>query len=326
MVAQSSLSHKYHDQRPRRTCLCRSAPRTLTHLQALEAESIHIIREVAAEFAKPVMLYSIGKDSSVMLRLAQKAFYPGPIPFPLLHIDTQLQIPRDARFPRHLPERASAPKSWSGGTKKRMANGANPFTLGTQKCCALLKTRSAAGRSGELGVRCGVRRRPSRRREIAREGTDLLVPRCVRAMGPEEPAAGVVEPLQRPHRQRRVDPRLSAFELDRARRVAVHPSGKHSDRSAVFRERARDARARRHADPGRAQSAAAARREDADGDVAHALARLHVLHGRDPVDARRRFQKIIGELFLMRRSERENRVIDHDQEGSMEMKKREGYF
>src|ERR1700756_1463187 len=64
-----------------------AAPR-LSHLQRLEAESIHIFREVAAEFQKPVMLYSIGKDSSVMLRLAQKAFFPGPIPFPLLHIDT----------------------------------------------------------------------------------------------------------------------------------------------------------------------------------------------------------------------------------------------
>ena len=60
----------------------------ISHLQALEAESIHILREVAAEFQRPVMLYSIGKDSSVMLRLAQKAFYPGPIPFPLLHVDT----------------------------------------------------------------------------------------------------------------------------------------------------------------------------------------------------------------------------------------------
>ena len=60
----------------------------LTHLRALEAESIHILREVVAEFAKPVMLYSIGKDSSVMVRLAQKAFYPGKLPFPLLHVDT----------------------------------------------------------------------------------------------------------------------------------------------------------------------------------------------------------------------------------------------
>src|SRR6266498_1207862 len=61
---------------------------TLTHLRMLEAESIHILREVFAEFQRPVMLYSIGKDSSVMVRLAQKAFHPGRIPFPLLHVDT----------------------------------------------------------------------------------------------------------------------------------------------------------------------------------------------------------------------------------------------
>ena len=60
----------------------------LTHLKQLEAESIHIIREVAAEFSNPVMLYSIGKDSSVMLHLALKAFFPGKLPFPLLHVDT----------------------------------------------------------------------------------------------------------------------------------------------------------------------------------------------------------------------------------------------
>ncbi len=65
-----------------------SSSYNLTHLKVLEAESIHIIREVAAEFERPVMLYSIGKDSAVMLRLAQKAFYPGRLPFPLLHVDT----------------------------------------------------------------------------------------------------------------------------------------------------------------------------------------------------------------------------------------------
>ena len=64
----------------------------ISHLQALEAESIHILREVASEFQRPVMLYSIGKDSSVMLRLAQKAFHPGPIPFPLLHVDTSYKF------------------------------------------------------------------------------------------------------------------------------------------------------------------------------------------------------------------------------------------
>src|SRR5689334_6333391 len=71
---------------------------TLTHLRVLEAESIHILREVVAEFARPVMLYSIGKDSSVMVRLAQKAFYPGRIPFPLLHIDTTYKFREMVQF------------------------------------------------------------------------------------------------------------------------------------------------------------------------------------------------------------------------------------
>src|ERR1035438_4494816 len=70
----------------------------LNHLQALEAESISILREAVAEFARPVMLYSIGKDSSVMLRLAQKAFYPGKIPFSLLHVDTSYKFPEVIRF------------------------------------------------------------------------------------------------------------------------------------------------------------------------------------------------------------------------------------
>ena len=70
----------------------------LNHLRSLEAESIHILREATAEFSHPVMLYSIGKDSSVMLRLAQKAFFPGKIPFPLLHIDTSYKFPEMIRF------------------------------------------------------------------------------------------------------------------------------------------------------------------------------------------------------------------------------------
>src|SRR5690349_14203526 len=70
----------------------------LTHLQRLEAESIHIMREVAAEFANPVMLYSIGKDSSVMLHLALKAFYPSKPPFPLLHVDTTWKFKEMIQF------------------------------------------------------------------------------------------------------------------------------------------------------------------------------------------------------------------------------------
>src|SRR5689334_25310001 len=81
-----------------------TSTQTMTHLRALEAESIHIIREVAAEFSKPVMLYSIGKDSSVMLRLAQKAFYPGPLPFPLMHIDTRYKFREMIEFRDTYPK------------------------------------------------------------------------------------------------------------------------------------------------------------------------------------------------------------------------------
>ena len=86
--------------------------RKLTHLQALEAESIYILREAVAEFAHPVMLYSIGKDSSVMLRLAQKAFYPGKIPFPLLHIDTSYKFPEMIEFRDRYPK-----GDWSGADR-----------------------------------------------------------------------------------------------------------------------------------------------------------------------------------------------------------------
>lgn len=72
----------------------------LTHLKQLEAESIHIIREVAAEFDNPVMLYSIGKDSAVMLHLARKAFFPGKLPFPVMHVDTQWKFRGDVPLPR----------------------------------------------------------------------------------------------------------------------------------------------------------------------------------------------------------------------------------
>src|SRR3954471_4517155 len=75
-----------------------SDARTLTHLQQLGEEAIHIIREVAAEFSNPVMLYSIGKDSSVMVRLAQKAFYPARVPFPLLHVDTTWKFKAMTQF------------------------------------------------------------------------------------------------------------------------------------------------------------------------------------------------------------------------------------
>src|ERR1022692_2631656 len=115
--------------------------RCLSHLRALEAESIHILREVAAEFERPVMLYSIGKDSSVMVRLAQKAFHPGPIPFPLLHVDTTYKFQEMIEFRDRFCAEIGV-KLIVHTNRQAIDEGASPFRLGTQKCCGLLKTRA----------------------------------------------------------------------------------------------------------------------------------------------------------------------------------------
>ena len=102
------------------------------HLRALEAESIHIMREVVAEFERPVMLYSIGKDSSVLLRLAQKAFYPGPIPFPLLHIDTTYKFREMIEFRDRYAAEIGARLIVHTNTEA-IADGTQPFLVGTKR-------------------------------------------------------------------------------------------------------------------------------------------------------------------------------------------------
>src|ERR671937_1480814 len=113
----------------------------LTHLRALEAESIHVLREVVAEFSKPVMLYSIGKDSSCMVRLAQKAFYPGKIPFPLLHIDTTYKFREMIEFRDRFVKSIGA-RLIVHTNKEAIAEGTQPFLVGTKACCGALKTKS----------------------------------------------------------------------------------------------------------------------------------------------------------------------------------------
>jgi sulfate adenylyltransferase subunit 2 len=113
----------------------------LTHLKALEAESVHIIREVAAEFERPVMMYSIGKDSAVMLRLAQKAFHPGRLPFPLLHVDTTWKFRAMIEFrDRYCREQNLDLKVWVNPEGK--AQNINPFDHGSKKHTDIMKTEA----------------------------------------------------------------------------------------------------------------------------------------------------------------------------------------
>lgn len=108
-----------------------------SYLKDLEEEAIHIIREAVAESENPVMLYSIGKDSSSMLRLAQKAFHPAPIPFPLMHIDTSYKFPEMYQFRNSIKEKIIVYRN-----EEAISELTNPFDIGMDKCCSLLKTKA----------------------------------------------------------------------------------------------------------------------------------------------------------------------------------------
>ena len=135
-----------------------------SHLQQLEAESIHVMREVIAECQRPVLLYSIGKDSSVLLRLAQKAFFPGPVPFPLLHIDTGYKFKEMIDFRDRYT--AELGLNLIVHTNRAALNeGANPFQWGTQRCCGALKTTALLDglRQGGFDAAIGGARRDEER-------------------------------------------------------------------------------------------------------------------------------------------------------------------
>ncbi|MDP3613803.1 MAG: phosphoadenosine phosphosulfate reductase family protein, partial [Rubrivivax sp.] len=113
---------------------------TLSHLQLLEAQSIHILREAVAESERPVMLYSVGKDSAVLLHLARKAFHPGPLPFPLLHVDTTWKF-RDMYTLRERIAREPGLTLLVHTNPQAQADGINPFDHGSQLHTDLWKTQ-----------------------------------------------------------------------------------------------------------------------------------------------------------------------------------------
>jgi sulfate adenylyltransferase subunit 2 len=299
-------------------------PRKLSHLKSLEAESIYIMREAAAEFARPVMLYSIGKDSSVMLRLAQKAFFPGKIPFPLLHIDTSYKFPEMIAF-RDAYTREIGAQLIVHQNREALDAGANPFVLGTQKCCGLLKTKSlldalaAGGYDAAFG---GARRdeEKSRAKERIYSLRDPLGQWDPKNQRPE--LWNIFNSRINKGESIRIFPLSNWTELDvwlyiHMENIPIVPLYFARERRAVVRG---GAIVLIHADS-----------EVMKGEKTEMLmCRMRSL-GCVPCTGAIRSEadtvpKIIEEAFTFRRSERENRAIDHDEEGSMEIKKREGYF
>ena len=296
----------------------------LTHLKALEAESIHIFREVAAEFARPVMLYSIGKDSSVMLRLAQKAFHPGRIPFPLLHVDTSFKFREMLEFRDQYTAQIGATLIVHRN-ESALSDGANPFKLGTQKCCGLLKTRSLLDALTEGGFDAafgGARREEekSRAKERVYSFRDTAGQWNPKNQRPElwNLFNGRIDKGE----SIRVFPLSNWTELDvwhyiHLENIPVVPLYFAKPREMIVRgDTLISTEHEPRLLPGETPQLVMSRMRSLGCTYCTGAVRSDA----DSVP------KIIAELVGMRRSERENRVIDHDQEGSMEMKKREGYF
>jgi sulfate adenylyltransferase subunit 2 len=296
----------------------------ISHLQVLEAESIHIFREVASEFQRPVMLYSIGKDSSVMLRLAQKAFFPGKIPFPLLHVDTGYKFPEMIAFRDAYTSEIGA-KLIVHQNREALEQGANPFALGTQKCCGLLKTKALldALAAGGFDAAFGGARRDeekSRAKERIYSFRDSLGQWDPKNQRPE--LWNIFNSRINKGESIRVFPLSNWTELDvwlyiYAEQIPIVPLYFAQERPAVLRNGAIVLiHSENELHPGeRPQLVQCRMRSLGCVPCTGAI--------RSQADT---LPKIIEEMFSFRRSERENRAIDHDEEGSMELKKREGYF
>jgi sulfate adenylyltransferase subunit 2 len=297
----------------------------LSYLQTLEAESIHIIREVACEFQNPVMLYSIGKDSSVMLRLAQKAFHPAPIPFPVLHVDTSYKFREMIGFRDWYTAKIGV-KLIVHTNHAALDAGATPYKLGTARCCGLLKTQALldALRQGGFDAAFGGARRDeekSRAKERIYSFRDSRGQWDPKNQRPElwNLYNGRIEPGE----SIRVFPLSNWTELDvweyiHAESIPVVPLYFAKERWVLERG-----------------DSLISLEQDFVPRLPHekptlVKCRMRSL-GCSPCTGAIRSDadtvpKIIEELIGFRRSERENRVIDFDQDGSMEIKKREGYF
>ncbi len=295
---------------------------SIPHLRQLEAESIFILREVAAESERPVMLYSAGKDSSVMVRLAQKAFRPGKIPFPLLHVDTGYKFREMYEFRDKLAQDIGAELIVY---KHKQAGKINPFDYGTQKCCAVLKTQALleALKAGKYDAAFGGARREeekSRAKERILSFRDEFGQWDPKNQRPE--LWNLYNARVNPGESIRVFPLSNWTELDiwlyiHTERIPVVPLYFAREQEMVIRDE--------QLIP---LDGPVPLKKDEKPELV--LCRFRTLGCYPCTGAIRSPAKtppeIITELMTMHISERSTRIIDHDAEGSMETKKKAGYF
>ncbi len=297
----------------------------LTHLHQLEAEAIHIMREVVSQFERPVMMYSIGKDSSVLLHVARKAFFPGRIPFPLLHVDTTWKFREMIEF----RDRTAADLDIDlivHTNPDGVADGINPFDHGSRNYTDIMKTQALkqALDAGRFDAAFGGARRDeekSRAKERIFSFRDRFHRWDPKNQRPElwDIYNGRVDRGE----SIRVFPISNWTELDvwqyiHLEGIPIVPLYRSAPRPVVERD-------------GMLIMVDDDRFRFADGEEPEVRSVRFRTLGCYPLSGAvestaTTLPEIIQEMLLATRSEREGRIIDHDQSGSMEEKKREGYF
>ncbi|PTS85835.1 sulfate adenylyltransferase subunit CysD [Pseudomonas sp. HMWF032] len=301
----------------------------LTHLKQLEAESIHIIREVAAEFDNPVMLYSIGKDSAVMLHLARKAFFPGKLPFPVLHVDTRWKFQEMYRFREKMVNEYGLDLI-THINPDGVAQDMNPFTYGSAKHTDVMKTeglKQALNKYGFDAAFGGARRdeEKSRAKERVYSFRDSKHRWDPKNQRPE--LWNVYNGKVKKGESIRVFPLSNWTELDiwqyiYLEQIPIVPLYFAAEREVIEKNGTLimidDERILEHLS------------DEEKARITKKMVRFRTL-GCYPLtgaveSTATSLTDIIQEMLLTRTSERQGRVIDHDAAGSMEEKKRQGYF
>jgi sulfate adenylyltransferase subunit 2 len=305
----------------------------IPYLKQLEAESIHIIREVAAEFKNPVMLYSVGKDSSVMVRLSQKAFHPGKIPFPLMHVDTGYKFGEMYSFRDEYCEKIGV-RLLVERNEEWIDKGAHPSWLGNDKCCAYLKTQGLVDgiRKHEFDAAFGGARRDeekSRAKERIFSLRDEFGQWDPKNQRPE--LWNLYNSRINEGQSVRVFPLSNWTEIDvwnyiKLEQIPVVPLYFARKRKMIEKkgilipvENVEIALGKDYAE-----------KFDIESEIEEITCRFRSL-GCIPCTGAVRSEattidEIIEELQQTKKSERENRVIDLTSDSSMEQKKKEGYF